>query len=65
MQKFADFMDTWAGRLIRSGVSTVIGVLASKYKGDPLYISLTPILQAASKFGRDKWPNSLWEILPF
>ena len=65
MQAIADFMDTWVGRLIRAGVSTVIGAFAVKHQGDALYISLTPTLQALSKFLRDKWPNSLWEILPF
>ena len=65
MQAFADFMDSWFGRLVRAGVSTGVAALVAKYKGNPLYISLVPILQAASKFLRDKFPNSLWEILPF
>lgn len=65
MEKIAVFMDTWFGRLLRAGMSTAAGVLVAKYQSNPLYISLTPILQAGSKFLRDKFPNSLLEILPF
>lgn len=65
MQAFANFMDTWIGRLIRAGVSTGISLVVAKYQSNEWYISLTPVLQAVSKFLRDKFPNSLWEILPF
>lgn len=65
MQALATFMDSWYGRLIRSGISTGIGVLVAKYQSNPLFISLTPVLQTVSKFLRDKFPNSIWEILPF
>lgn len=65
MQRLADFMDTWIGRLLRSGIATGLSLLVARYKNNELYISLVPVLQTISKFLRDKFPNTVWEVLPF
>lgn len=65
MKAIADFMDTWIGRLIRAGVSTGLSLAVAKYQHNSWYVSLTPVFQATSKFLRDKFPNTLWEVLPF
>jgi hypothetical protein len=52
------------GRLIRSTVSLLLGILLAKYKDNPWFIAAAPLLQAISKWGRAKYPAELgW--LPF
>lgn len=52
------------GRLIRSILSTVVGVAVAKYQSNVWFMSLTPFLQTLSKHVRDRYPNT-FEWLPF
>lgn len=60
----AFFQGVW-GRAVRSVASVAIGAAVAHYQDNAWYLSLTPFLQTLSKWGRDKWPGSLFEILPF
>lgn len=52
------------GRLIRAALSLGIGIAVSKWQNNEWYISATPLLQAFSKWLRDKFPGQ-FEWLPF
>lgn len=65
LEKLAEFMDTWKGRLVRSAVAYGMGFAASQLKSNPWFIASAPLLQTFSKWLRDKYPSTVWELLPF
>lgn len=52
------------GRLIRSAASLAAGAALAHNQNNPWLIAATPLIQAASKWARDKWPG-YFEWLPF
>jgi len=51
-------------RLVRSIVAVVAGTLVAKFQNDPRYLWLAPLIQAAGKALRVRWP-ALADVLPF
>lgn len=52
------------GRFLRAALTTVLGVVATKYGQNEWYLALGPVLQLVGKKLRDSKPGA-WEWLPF
>lgn len=62
---FAKILSGTVGRLIRAGVATAAASVAASQANNELFIALGPTLQAFSKFLRDRYPQTWWDVLPF